>query len=592
MAIHPTAIVEDGARLGADIEIGPYCLVGAEVTLGDGVRLVSHAVVTGRTSIGAACEIFPFASIGHRPQDLKYRGEPSELVVGERNVIREHVTMNPGTEGGGLVTRVGNDCLFMVGAHVAHDSHIADRTILANNVLLAGHADIHDYAIISGGAAIHHFVTIGRYAFVGGNSGVVHDCPPFMISDGHPARVRSVNTIGLHRHHFPQDTLANLKQVCRLLYQRGEGNQARGIELALARFGHDEACREVLRVQKLTDAYLRPALRRANLQVETGVLATRVLFDGARATGVEYRQNGQTRTATARAEVILCAGALNTPQLLQLSGIGPGALLQDMGIDTRVDAPQVGRNLMDHLGIDHLYAANRPSLNQVLRPFWGKARVGLHYVLTRRGPLSMSLNQGGGFIRLDGGDGPPDLQLYFSPLSYSRAPVGQRPLMSPDPFPAFRLGFSPCKPTSAGYLQIASPDPAAAPVMHPGYLSTQADCRMMIAGSRLIRRLAGMPALQAVTDRELLPGPDCTEDDALLANARADAGTVFHQCGTARMGTDPAQSVVDPCLRVHGVAGLRIADASIFPTIPSGNTNAPAIMVGENAADILRKGAR
>ena len=340
------------------------------------------------------------------------------------------------------------------------------------------------------------------------------------------------------------------------------------------------------------DAYLRPALRRANLRVETGAQATRVLFDGARATGVEYRQHGQTRIATARAEVILCAGALNTPQLLQLSGVGPGALLQEMGIGVTHDAPQVGRNLMDHLGVDHMFTATQPSLNQVLRPLWGKARVGLQYILTRKGPLSMSLNQGGGFVRLDGGDGPPDLQLYFSPLTYSRAPGGKRALMSPDPFAAFRLGFSPCRPTSRGYLRLASPDPFAPPAMHPNYLTTEDDRRMMIDGTRLVRRIAGMPALHAVTGREVLPGPDCETDASILENARADCWTVFHQCGTARMGLDPAQSVVDPQLRVHGVRGLRVADASVFPGIPSGNTNAPAIMVGENAADILRKDAR
>lgn len=340
------------------------------------------------------------------------------------------------------------------------------------------------------------------------------------------------------------------------------------------------------------DAYLRPAMRRANLRVETGAHVTRVLFDGWRATGVEYRQNGQTRTAAARGEVILCGGALNTPQLLQLSGVGPGAVLRDKGIGIVHEAGQVGRNLMDHLGVDHLFAATRPSLNQTLRPLRGKALAGMRYVLTRKGPLSMSLNQGGGFVRLGDGDGPPDLQLYFSPLSYSRAPEGTRPLMSPDPFPAFRLGFSPCKPTSRGYLELASPDPFAPPAMYPGYLSTQEDRAMMIAGSRLIRRIAAAPALGAVTDRELAPGPECDSDADLLANARNDCWTVFHQCGTCRMGQAAGHSVVDPQLRVHGVSGLRVADASIFPAIPSGNTNAPAIMVGEKAADIIRRDAR
>lgn len=339
-------------------------------------------------------------------------------------------------------------------------------------------------------------------------------------------------------------------------------------------------------------AYLAPAKDRANLFIETGAMVHRVRFDRHRAAGVTYRQRGHEVSARARHEVILCAGAINTPQLMQLSGIGPGALLQSHGIAVVRNAPHVGQNLMDHLGVDLMFSAKVPSLNQVLRPFRGKARVGLQYLLTRKGPLSMSLNQGGGFVRLGSSETPPDLQLYFSPLSYSRAPAGVRPLMSPDPFPAYRLGFSPCKPTSTGHIAIRSPDPTDAPELHPNYLATQADCDMMIAGTRLMRQIASMPTLQAVTGAEMLPGPDMQTDDDMIENARSDGWTVFHQCGTCRMGRDPATSVVDPRLRVHGVTGLRVADASIFPTIPSGNINAPAIMVGERASDIIRKDAR
>lgn len=338
-------------------------------------------------------------------------------------------------------------------------------------------------------------------------------------------------------------------------------------------------------------AYLHPAMTRANLHIRTHALATRVLFDGRRALGVAYRHAGGLSSVRARRETVLCGGAINSPQLLQLSGVGPGQVLRQHGIDVLIDAPNVGRNLVDHLCVDLLFAANRPSLNQVLRPFHGKVRAALHYLTTRKGPLSMSLNHAGGFVRLDGEDGPPDLQLYFSPLSYDRAPPGTRPLMHPDPFPAYRLGFSPCKPTSRGHLQIRSPDPLVPPEMHPGYLSTPEDRRMMIKGTRLIRRIAGASALRDVTERELLPGPATQTDDQILANARADSWTVFHQCGTCRMGATAENSVVDPRLRVHGVHGLRVADASIFPSIPSGNTNAAAIMVGEKAADILREDA-
>lgn len=338
-------------------------------------------------------------------------------------------------------------------------------------------------------------------------------------------------------------------------------------------------------------AYLAPAAGRANLTVRTGAQATRILFDGRRAAGIEHRIGAETLRAEARREVILCAGAIDTPKLLQLSGIGPGALLQDLGIETLVDAPAVGAGLIDHLGVDFVYLANRPSLNQSLRPLWSKAWAALRYLATRSGPLALSLNQGGGFVRLGPGDGPPDLQLYFSPLSYERAPAGVRPLMSPDPFPGFRFGFNPCKPTSRGAVRIRTPDPAAAPEMRGGYLSTEADRRMMIEGCRLIRRIAAARPLAEVIAREITPGPATTSDEALLALARNDSWTVFHQCGTCRMGTDPAADVVDPRLRVFGVEGLRVADASIFPEIPSGNTNAPAIMVGERAAEIIREDA-
>ena len=336
-------------------------------------------------------------------------------------------------------------------------------------------------------------------------------------------------------------------------------------------------------------AYLAPARKLPNLRVETGAMATRIVMDGTRATGVEYLQRGKTQMAHA-GEVILCGGAINTPQLMMLSGIGPAAHLCEHGIEVVQDAAHVGQNLMDHLGSDHLFRTSQPSLNQVLRPWWGKALAALQYVLTQKGPLAMSLNQGGGFLRLAGGEGPPDTQLYFSPLSYSGAPTGKRPLMSPDPFPAVRIGFNPCKPTSTGSITLRSADPLAAPVMRGGYLATEHDRDLMVKGTREVRRIASMPALQSVIEAELDPGPDCVTDDEILDFARRDSWTVFHQCGTCRMGQDAATSVVDPQLRVHGIAGLRVADASVFPTIPTGNTNAPAVMVGERAFDLITQG--
>jgi choline dehydrogenase len=334
-------------------------------------------------------------------------------------------------------------------------------------------------------------------------------------------------------------------------------------------------------------SYLKPVRRRPNLDIRTKAHVTRVLFDGKRAIGVEYRHNGHLKTVHARGEVILSGGAINSPQLLQLSGVGPGRVLQDHGIPMVLDAPHVGRNLQDHLGSDNYYISKVPSLNQALRPLLGKVKAAVHYALMRKGPLSLSLNQGGGFVRLSEASQGPDLQLYFSPVSYTRAPIGVRPLMTPDPFRGFLMGFNPCKPTSVGHLQIKSPDPFVAPEIHPNYLDTEHDRALMIAGTRLLRQIADTDALRAVIESELRPGADVQTDAAIADYIRQEAWTVFHQCATCRMGRDPATAVVDPQLKVHGLDGLRVADASIFPSIPTGNTNAPAIMVGEKASDLI-----
>ena len=337
-------------------------------------------------------------------------------------------------------------------------------------------------------------------------------------------------------------------------------------------------------------AYLRPATSGSTLELRSNAHVTRVLFEGRRAVGVEYRKGRECYRASARKEVVICAGAINSPQLLQLSGIGPADLLKHHEVRVLTDAPAVGRHLQDHLGLDHLYRAKTPTLNQELNTWWGKLRAGLQYVLTRQGPLALSLNQAGGFMYLeDSGAGVrgPDLQLYFSPLSYSRAPALSRPLMSPDPFPGFLLGFNPCQPTSRGTVEIRSPNAADAPRIMANYLSTDHDREQMLAGARLLRRFAAMPALAEIIEEEILPGPGVLDDEAISRYITDHAWTVFHPCCTCRMGTDPSQSVVNPNLQVHGLERLRVADASVFPSITSGNTNAPAIMVGERAADFI-----
>ncbi|WP_417768537.1 GMC family oxidoreductase [Stappia sp.] len=334
-------------------------------------------------------------------------------------------------------------------------------------------------------------------------------------------------------------------------------------------------------------AYLHPARRRANLRVETHAQATRILFEGRRATGIEYMRKGERRTAFAAREVILAAGAVNSPQLLQLSGVGPGALLADKGIEVLHEMPGVGRHLQDHLGLDYLYRSKVPTLNQQLRPFRGKLWHGLRYVLMRRGPLSLGVNQGGGFFRTRPDLARPNMQLFFSPVSYTKAPPGKRPLMNPDPFPGFLLGIQPTRPTSRGRLEIRSADPFEPPAIHPNYLSTNHDLQEMLEGARFLRELAATPALAEVIAQEILPGPQVQSAEDLVADIRARCGTVFHPVSTCRMGPDPDVDVVDARLRVHGLAGLRIVDASIFPTVISGNTNAPAIMVGEKGADMI-----
>lgn len=243
--IHPTAIIEDGAQLGENVFVGPYCCVGADVVLGDGVRLVSHAVVAGRTNIGPNTHIYPFASIGHQPQDLKYQGELSSLEIGANNIIREHVTMNPGTEGGGMVTRVGNNCLFMVGAHVAHDCDIGNHAILANNATLAGHVIVEDYAVLGGLSAVHQFVRIGRHSMVGGMSGVEHDVIPYGSVLGNRARLAGLNIVGLRRRKFSRSEIADLRKAYRLLFAE-EGSMAERVNDASEMYKDNRAVMDIV----------------------------------------------------------------------------------------------------------------------------------------------------------------------------------------------------------------------------------------------------------------------------------------------------------------------------------------------------------
>lgn len=238
--IHPTAIIEDGAKIADGVHIGPYCVIGHEVTLHSGVRLHGHVCISGRTLIDEGTEIFPFASIGYQPQDLKYHGEPSGLTIGKGNTIREHVTINPGTEGGGMMTKVGNHCLFMVGAHIAHDCQVGDHVILANNATLAGHVSVGDGAIIGGLAAIHQFVRIGRFAIIGGMSGVEKDVIPYGSVIGERASLAGLNLVGLKRRNTERETIHALRGAYRELFESSEGILAERIRVVRDMYQHAE----------------------------------------------------------------------------------------------------------------------------------------------------------------------------------------------------------------------------------------------------------------------------------------------------------------------------------------------------------------
>ena len=340
------------------------------------------------------------------------------------------------------------------------------------------------------------------------------------------------------------------------------------------------------------NAFLHPARKRKALTLRINAHATRILFEGRRATGVTYICKGTAVEAKARREVILSGGAINSPQLLMLSGIGDASHLKERGIEPLIDVKAVGRNLQDHIAVSYFYKVRTVTLNDVLHPLLGKLRAALRYMADRAGPLSLSVNQSGGFVRSDPAKQHPNLQLYFSPVSYTKTPLSERKLLNPDPFSAFLLSHNPCRPTSRGHLELASSDPFAGPLIHPNYLATQSDIDDVLAGNRLLRQLARTNPLADIITEEIIPGTQIDSDEDLLADFRARADTVYHPTSTCMMGTDPATSVVGARLRLHGMEGLRVIDASVFPTITSGNTNAPTVMVAEKGAEMVLEDAK
>jgi choline dehydrogenase len=335
------------------------------------------------------------------------------------------------------------------------------------------------------------------------------------------------------------------------------------------------------------DAFLRPALKRPNVKLQTGALVERVLFEGNKAVGVRYQMGGVQHTARARAAVVLSAGAVQTPQLLQLSGVGPGALLQEKGIPVLLAQNNVGGHLQDHLAMSYYYKATQPTLNNVLSSLWGKFKVGLQYVTTLGGPLSISVNQAGGFVKSSPDAAQADLQLYCNPVTYTLAPSTKGTQIVPDSFAGFILCFQPCRPLSRGRIDIASPDIHSAPSIQPNYLSHPDDVQVALRGAQLVKRLNQTAAFRGLIKEPMAPVVDLLDDAGMIDDFRARASTCYHPVGTCVMGRDPAHSVVDANLKVHGLDGLYVVDASVFPSVTSGNTHAPTTMVAHKGADAI-----
>ena len=339
-------------------------------------------------------------------------------------------------------------------------------------------------------------------------------------------------------------------------------------------------------------AYLKPARQRSNLRIETGAFAAGLMLEGRRTVGVRYRQGGAMKQASCRAEVLLSAGSIQSPQLLQLSGIGANGLLAQHGIPVVADLPGVGENLQDHLQIRLTFECTRPiTTNDQLNSWLGRLSVGLQWLMFRSGPLAVGINQGGCFMRaLTDGAGKrvaatPDIQFHVATLSADMAGGKVHP------FSGFTMSVCQLRPESRGHIRIRSTDPFEPPEMQPNYLATELDRRTAVAGVKAARAIAAAAAMRPFVKREVRPGPEAGDDAALLEYCRNNGATIFHPTGTCRMGTD-ANAVVDARLRVHGVAGLRVVDCSAMPTLVSGNTNAAAVMMAEKASDMIRDDAR
>jgi choline dehydrogenase len=331
--------------------------------------------------------------------------------------------------------------------------------------------------------------------------------------------------------------------------------------------------------------FLKPARGRANLRVETDAPVSRILFDGNRANGVSYEQDGTVHRVRAVRDLIMSAGAVQSPQQLQLSGIGDAAVLGDSGIPVVKHLPGVGRNLQDHMQVRLIHRFTKPvTMNDEMQSAYRKVVMGLKYGAARRGPLSMGICYAGAFTRTRPDAERPDIQFYFLPVSVEN--IGE----APHPFSGFTSAVCQLRPESRGTVMIKSADPRQAPAIKPNFLSAETDCRVVVEALKVARGVAASPALEPYIAGEYAPGEEVRSDDELLDFARGTGSTVFHASGTCKMGSD-RDAVVDDRLRVHGVAGLRVVDCSIMPTLVSASTNATAIMIAEKAADMILEDA-
>ncbi|MGY3454411.1 GMC family oxidoreductase [Bradyrhizobium sp. USDA 4353] len=333
-------------------------------------------------------------------------------------------------------------------------------------------------------------------------------------------------------------------------------------------------------------SYLRPALGRSNLHVETDALAQRILFEGRRARGVVFNQRGRLRVARARKEILVSSGAYNSPQLLQLSGVGPADLLKQHGIEVVLDAPGVGHDLQDHLQVRIVMrCSQRITLNDIVNHPVRKVLAGARYAAFRKGPLTIAAGTAGAFFKTDPRLASPDIQIHFIPFSTDK--MGEKL----HTFSGFTASVCQLRPESRGSLRIRNADPATPPEIRINYLASETDRRANIDGLRILRKILAAPALRPYVSDEAYPGPKVVSDDDILAYCRQTGSTIYHPTSTCRMGTD-ALAVVDQRLRVRGIDGLRVVDASIMPDLVSGNTNAPVIMIAEKASDMILQDAR